>query len=246
MIIGSNILFYKTLRSTNVTAALLIKEREMAEGTIVYTDFQTDGKGCQGNRWESDEGKNLIFSIILYPVSVDINGQFLIAMAISLGICDFCKKYLSNVSIKWPNDIYIDNNKIAGLLIENYIQGKLIESTVAGIGININQEKFPPAIPDAVSFKILTGKEYDLLSFMHELLSELDIRYKQLLYGDREIIRNEYISMLYRSGSWYSYETGGIIFKGKIGGISTSGKLLVEMEDNSIREFSFKEIEYIK
>jgi len=140
MIIGSDIIHYDSLSSTNSTAWLMVREKELPEGTVISANFQTAGKGQHGNRWESERGKNLLFSIILYPSSVSPDEQFLISMSISLGICDFLKHFLSDIKIKWPNDIYVNGGKIAGILIENSIIGQTIEYTVAGIGININRK----------------------------------------------------------------------------------------------------------
>lgn len=245
MIIGSNIQFHESLKSTNTFASLSLKEKELPEGTVICADFQTAGKGQPGKRWESEKGKNLLFSVILYPSSVSPDNQFLISMIISLGICDFIREIVPEVKIKWPNDIYIGNDKIAGILIENYITGKIIDSCIAGIGININQEKFSHDIPNPVSLKIITGKESDTRTSLGKLLVCLDKRYKQLLYGDRELIRDEYTSMLYRAGEWHTYRSDGIMFKGRIKGITDSGRLKIEKEDNSVSEFLFKEVDYI-
>jgi BirA family biotin operon repressor/biotin-[acetyl-CoA-carboxylase] ligase len=245
MIIGSNIQFYESLQSTNSSASLSLKEKELPEGTVIFTDFQTAGKGQQGKRWESEKGKNLLFSVILYPLSVSPDNQFLISMIISLGICDFLRELVPEVKIKWPNDIYVNNDKIAGILIENSIIGDTIESSIAGIGININQEKFSPGIPNPVSLKIITGKDMDTGTALENLLNYLDNRYKQLLYGDRGLIRDEYASMLYQAGEWHTYRSEGIIFKGRIQGITDSGSLKIEKEDSSVSEFAFKEVDYI-
>ncbi len=142
MTIGSEFLFFKTLPSTNTRAVYLLKNQELADGTIVYTHFQSAGRGQMENRWESEDGKNLLFSIITFPVMIIPNDQFLISMTISLGICDFLKRYTGFYSIKWPNDIYVGNDKIAGILIENSIMGEQIEHSIVGIGININPSSF--------------------------------------------------------------------------------------------------------
>ncbi|MCX6329107.1 MAG: biotin--[acetyl-CoA-carboxylase] ligase, partial [Bacteroidia bacterium] len=161
MIIGSILNFYKNLSSTNDQASLLLKTESPPEGTVIYTDSQSAGRGQKDNKWESDEGKNLLISIILYPKSIAPENQFYISMAVSLGICDFIDSFFPGSKIKWPNDIYIKNDKIAGILIENSILGETIENSVAGIGININQEKFSDVVPNPVSIKMVTGNEYD-------------------------------------------------------------------------------------
>jgi BirA family transcriptional regulator, biotin operon repressor / biotin---[acetyl-CoA-carboxylase] ligase len=245
MIIGSNLLFHESLSSTNTTAAQLVRTGEPAEGTIIHTDFQSAGRGQAGNKWESEKGKNLLFSIILYPKSVRPEDQFLISMTISLGICDFLDRHCQGTRIKWPNDIYFNNDKIAGILIENSIMGSSIENTIAGIGLNINQEKFTGVHPDPVSLKMATGKDYDTADCLTDLLSDLDKRYKQLLYGDRGMIRNDYLSRLYRFNEWRSYKLADSVFSGRIKDVLMTGQIRIEQEDGSIRDYSFKEFGYL-
>ncbi len=181
MIIGSNIIFHNELISTNTCAALLLKQQKPPEGTVIHANFQTAGKGQKGNIWVSEAGKNLLFSIILFPDMIKPEEQFGISMAISLGICDFLNKLIPVCSIKWPNDIYAGDDKIAGILIENSIRGGNIESSIAGIGLNINQVIFPSYLPNPVSLKLITGKEHDPDYCLNELLSSLDKRYKMLI-----------------------------------------------------------------
>jgi BirA family biotin operon repressor/biotin-[acetyl-CoA-carboxylase] ligase len=245
MIIVSELIFYKSLSSTNNEASVLLRKKEIKEGTVIYTDFQTAGKGQTGNRWESDAGKNLLFSIILYPSSVEPEGQFIISMALSLGICDFTDRYFSGSKVKWPNDIYIKNDKIAGILIENSIIGDNIENTVAGIGLNINQEDFRGKATNPVSFKLITGEEYDLKSCLSQLLSDLDKRYSQLLYGDRNLIADDYNARLYRVMEWHEFRSGENVFTGRILGVSSSGRLRIVDRKSRVTEFSFREVEFI-
>ena len=245
MIIGSNLIFCENLTSTNTRASELLKKNDLPEGTVIHSDFQTAGRGQPGSRWKSEKGKNLLISIILYPESVPPGEQFLISMTLSLGICDFIDRHLSGSKVKWPNDIYIKDDKIAGILIENSIIGETIESTIAGIGLNINQIKFTGEIRNPVSFKIITGEEYDREVCMKQLLSDLDKRYKLLLYGDRKNIRYEYISRLYRFNEPHKYKAGNGVFTGRITDISDSGFLSIEDESGKTRGFSFKEIDFI-
>jgi BirA family biotin operon repressor/biotin-[acetyl-CoA-carboxylase] ligase len=245
MIIGSNLIFYENLSSTNSQSSLLLKEKEIEEGTVVYSDFQTAGRGQTGNRWESEAGKNLLFSIILYPSSIDPEEQFLLSMTVSLGICDFIDRHIPGSKIKWPNDIYFKNGKISGILIENSIMGENIESTVAGIGLNINQEKFTSHILNPVSFRMITGREYDLGICLKQLLTDLDLRYKQLLYGNREALKSEYIARLYRFMEWHTYRSGDIIFTGRILNVTSSGRLQIGKKKGKVMEFLFKEVDFI-
>jgi BirA family biotin operon repressor/biotin-[acetyl-CoA-carboxylase] ligase len=245
MIIGSILNFYKNLSSTNDQASLLLKTESPPEGTVIYTDSQSAGRGQKDNKWESDEGKNLLISIILYPKSIAPENQFYISMAVSLGICDFIDSFFPGSKIKWPNDIYIKNDKIAGILIENSILGETIENSVAGIGININQEKFSDVVPNPVSIKMVTGNEYDRVICLKQLLSDLDRRYKQLLFGDHDQIKKEYNLRLHRLGEWHSFKTEDTVFQGKITEALSSGILRIENKNNVIMEFSFKEVDFV-
>ncbi len=245
MIIGSKLLFFKNLTSTNSYAAALIKEQEVPEGTVISTNFQSAGRGQGENKWESEADRNLLISIILYPSMVSPSDQFLLSMAVSLGICDFLDQYISAISIKWPNDIYVKNDKIAGILIENSIMGDTIENTVAGIGININQSEFPGNVPNPVSLTNLTGKQYDLKDCLSKLTSELDKRYKFLISGDLDLIRLDYISRLYRYKHWCKFKDINGLFEGRILNVSDTGRLRVEREGGRINEYGFKEIDFI-
>ena len=245
MIIGSKLLFLKNLPSTNSYAASLLREHEVAEGSVIYTNFQTAGRGQGGNKWESEENKNLLISIVLFPSMINPEDQFLLSMALSLGICDFLDQYTQAISIKWPNDIYVINDKIAGILIENSIMDDLIEHTIAGIGININQTKFLSEAPNPVSLSNLTGNQYDLGDCLIKLTSALDKRYKYLISGDIDIVERDYISRLYRFNEWSSFRDMNGIFNGRILKVNNTGILVVERENGTVNEYSFKEIDFI-
>lgn len=245
MIIGSNIIFCESLPSTNNHAADILKQKEVQEGTIIQTDFQSAGRGQSGNKWESEKGKNLLISIILFPKMINPADQFIISMTVSLGICDFLKKYIPDSNIKWPNDIYVGNDKIAGILIENSIMGEHIENSVIGIGLNINQDIFRSDAPNPVSLKMLTGSELNLSECLTQLASDLDKRYKQLLSEQFDIIRNEYVSYLYRLKEWSSFLGPDCIFDGRILTVRDNGKLVIEKKAGGRSEFSFKEISFI-
>jgi BirA family biotin operon repressor/biotin-[acetyl-CoA-carboxylase] ligase len=245
MIIGSNILFFKDLPSTNSHASLLLKKNSLAEGTIIQTNYQSAGKGHAGNSWESEDGKNLLISIVLYPSFVSPSDQFCISIALSLGICDFIRRFIPDCSIKWPNDIYINNDKIAGILIENTIIADHIEYSIAGIGLNINQEKFISSAPNPVSLRQITGETYDLSACLSELTKDLDFRYKQLIAGNTESARKEYITKLYRLNEWSRFIDADGEFTGRIITLGDYGTLMIEKQDTEKREYSFKEVEFI-
>lgn len=245
MIIGSKLIFYNNIESTNTCASSLIQKESIPEGTIIYTNFQSAGRGQKGNRWESEDSKNLLFSIVLFPVMVAPEDQFIISMFVSLGLCDFLKTYIQACKIKWPNDIYAGDDKIAGILIESSITGNSINNAIAGIGLNINQDHFPEYIPNPVSLKILTGKDYDTKLCLKQLAGWLDRWYKKLISDRRSEIRNEYTSSLYRLNEWHKFKTDNKTFSGKIVSVADSGRLQIEDRNSEIHEFSFKEIEFI-
>ncbi len=245
MIIGSNRIFCANLSSTNSHATALLKKRELPEGTIIYTNYQTSGRGQKGNTWESEDGKNLLISIILYPFMVKPEEQFIISKVISLGICDFLKRHINNVLIKWPNDIYVNDDKIAGILIENSIIQNEIENVVAGIGLNINQVKFNSHTPNPVSLSLLTGVNYDLDECLAGLAANLDKRYKQLLNDNRSQIDNDYISHLYRFNKWSIFKDVYGTFKGRIVTVTDTGHLQVQTRNGAAREYMFKEVDFI-
>jgi BirA family biotin operon repressor/biotin-[acetyl-CoA-carboxylase] ligase len=245
MIIGSKIIFYENLPSTNNYAAEVLKEKEVLEGTIIQTNFQSAGRGQMGNKWESENGKNLLISIILYPVMINPADQFIISMAVSLGICDFLQKTIPVSSIKWPNDIYTGNDKIAGILIENSIMEDQIESCIVGIGMNINQDVFMSDAPNPVSIKMLTGSELNLSDCLIQLASDLDKRYKQLLSEQFDTIRSEYVSKLYRLNEWSYFIGPEGRFEGRILTVTDNGRLVIEKKAGGRSEFSFKEISFI-
>ena len=244
MIIGSTILFHETLSSTNTEAQELLRKGEPPEGSVVYTDYQTSGRGQAGNKWVSEKGKNLLFSIILYPQVISPGNQFLISIFISLGLCDFLERHTGDVRIKWPNDIYVRNDKIAGILIENSLMGETIENSVAGIGVNLNQDGFSSDGIKAISLKMASGKEYNNRESLNELLRDLDHRYKQMLYGDPLAVMNDYLSRLYRYREWHIYRSDKELFEGRITRVLPDGKLQVENRAGSVSEYSFKEISF--
>jgi BirA family biotin operon repressor/biotin-[acetyl-CoA-carboxylase] ligase len=176
--------------------------------------FQSAGRGQPGNAWESEEDKNLLLSIIVYPGTVAPPDQFIISMSVSLAISDFLTLHGIKSTIKWPNDIYVDDRKIAGILIENSVRGSSIENSIIGIGLNVNQQRFRGNAPNPVSMSMLTGTTFDTGTCLMELLTFLDLRYKNLIRGDSGAIREEYLRSLYRTGEWHDYITEGKSLQG--------------------------------
>ena len=243
--IGSDIILFENLPSTNTYAANLLRTEAVRDGTVIRALFQSSGRGQMGNGWESEAGKNLLISIILYPNMVPASDNFLISMTISLGISDYLDRKISGCTIKWPNDIYIHNDKIAGILIENSVIDNSVISSIAGIGLNINQCRFLSNAPNPVSMSMITGKEYDIDLCLKELTDDLDNRYEQLKSGRNEIIRNDYIKRLFRLNVWSHFRDSDGIYKGRLVSVNRQGMLQVETSGGKTREYSFKEVEFI-
>jgi len=245
MIVGSKRIFVEKLSSTNSHASLLLKKGKVQEGTVINTNYQTSGRGQMGNTWESQYGKNLLFSIILYPKSVKAERQFIISKLFSLAIRDFISTIVNDVSIKWPNDIIVRNDKIAGILIENAIIKNEIEYTVAGAGININQERFSQGAKNPTSLKILTKTSHDTEECLVKVLNDIDLRYKQLLYEKKPVLDSDYISSLYRYNQWTEFKDNRGIFEGKIINVTGTGRLQIEDRKSRVYEYGFKEVDFL-
>lgn len=245
MIIGSLIHRHEKVSSTNTLAAALLKDSNPPEGTVITASYQETGRGQPGNSWESEPGKNLLMSVILYPEMVRPADQFIISRMVSLAVYDLVAARTRAARIKWPNDIYAGNDKIAGILIENSIMGPTLSSSVAGIGLNVNQTVFISAAPNPVSLKQITGETNDLQAIAGELISLLDKRYGMVIRGEGSVLEREYHEALYRAGEWHRYSDISGEFEGLIERVMPDGMLLVRRRDGSSHEYAFREIDYI-
>ena len=243
--IGSLIIRKDQVPSTNTLAMDLLKDKDLPEGTVIWADDQTQGRGQRGSSWESEAGKNLTFSTILYPHFLKIEDQFLISKVASLAIIDFLSKYIQCTKIKWPNDIYVKNDKIAGILIENSIISSQFDYVIIGIGLNINQVKFSAEIPNPISLKTFSGTEYSVETVFKELSDKLGNRYKQLIDYEIDTLNSDYLSHLYRYNEFFQYQHGQEVFSAKITGFDPFGAIVLETEKGDIRTFGFREVEYI-
>jgi len=245
-IIGKNIIKLTEVNSTNLFASQLIKENNVIEGTVIIAESQTSGKGQAESKWESESGKNLTFSIILIPVFLPLASQFLLSKVVSLAIIDFLNKLsINNLTIKWPNDIYVGKQKIAGILIENMILGREYTTAIIGIGININQTQFSSNVPNPISLKLLSNKDFNIEECLNALLIEVEKRYNQLKFLKYQLIDNDYLKALYNFNKWSSYSYLSKIIIARIIGVNKYGKLILEKENNTMIECDLKEIKYV-
>ena len=242
--VGKQLIYLPECTSTNRIAQDLMSQKCLSEGDIILTDFQTAGRGQRNNIWESAPGKNLTFSILLIPSFLYVSEQFSMNIFISLAIRDFLSEYLPEpLHIKWPNDLYYFSQKICGILIECNIKNNAIQSSVIGIGINVNQEKF--VHENAVSMAQICGQTFDREELLKILAEKIEKRYLQLEKGNHEDLIQEYLQHLYWMGEPHTFWAGDY-FEGTITGIDEWGQLAVSMPDHSIRYFGFKEIKFIQ
>jgi BirA family biotin operon repressor/biotin-[acetyl-CoA-carboxylase] ligase len=231
--------------STNNYATARLVREGWDEGTVVVANEQLQGRGQINNSWESEKGKNLLFSIVLYPNFISIQNQFLISKIIALAVSDILFGLVENVSIKWPNDIYVGEKKIAGILIENAIMGSDICWVVAGVGLNINQAEFRSEAPNPISLSSLTGSAHDLDEILIVLLHNVDRWYKILKDNGIDEVDREYLCRLYRLNEVAKYSDSKGLFSGKIIGVNQYGHLLIQKSEGDICSYSFKEVAFL-
>jgi len=241
-----NIIGLPETDSTNNYAVKVLKGSRPAEMTVVYTDYQTTGKGQQGNAWYSGREENLLFSVILYPKFLSAERQFYLSKVVSLGICDALKQYLGEgLYIKWPNDIFYKSWKLGGILIENSLMADKIDYTVAGVGININQTIFPDELPNPISLMMITKKGHERKKVLNDILNAIDNRYHQLKNRAYRRINDDYYSLLYKSHQHVQFNTPDTLFRARISGVNETGELLLQLDNNEIRSFQFREVEFV-
>ena len=178
---GQNIIEIASVDSTNNYIKNLLTTERPSEGTIVLAHTQSAGRGQMGNIWASEPGKNLTVSYVFYPSFLEATKQFYLNMAVALAVKDCCELLLDDeVRIKWPNDIYYCDKKIAGILIENSISGSNLTSSIVGIGLNVNQAEFHPSLPNPSSLKLIKGKNFVVLDVLNQLSHFLEKYYLQL------------------------------------------------------------------
>ncbi|WP_065219807.1 MULTISPECIES: biotin--[acetyl-CoA-carboxylase] ligase [Butyricimonas] len=238
---GFKILEYEELDSTNNQAEKLgwgVLEDKM----VVLTRKQTQGRGQIGNRWESEPGKNISMTVVFRPKALAAGEQFAISMVIALGTCDFISRYAEECSVKWPNDIYVEDKKISGILIEHSIMGAYVGGSLCGIGVNVNQECFVSDAPNPVSLFQLTGVELSLEKALEELLECIGKRYEQV-YNYAALDR-DFLQVMYRRSGEFDWEDEHGSFRASIAGVNEYGQLILKDSEGMERVYGFKEVAY--
>lgn len=213
--------------------------------TLVVADDQTKGRGQQGNLWETERGKNLIFSLLCHPSFVKPSEQFLLSQCMALALYQSLAQYVENVKIKWANDIYVGDKKISGTLIECDLQGKSISNCIIGVGININQTVFQSDAPNPTSLKLLTGKEYDREEILSAVMVHFQNYYALLQQGKEEEIRKQYMAHLYRRTGFHRYRDVRGDFMAEIVDVEPTGHLQLRFQDGNMVRYEFKEVHFV-
>jgi BirA family biotin operon repressor/biotin-[acetyl-CoA-carboxylase] ligase len=233
--------------STNRYAFEFCTREEIAEGIVYLAREQYAGKGYHQNSWLSEKGKNLTFSLVLRPEFIPPSDQFVLTQIISLALTDLLNSLIARqkICIKWPNDIYVDDRKICGILVQNSIMGDKIDFSVVGIGLNVNQTVFPEELPNPVSIAEITGEVYNPNMILKQLLECIGERYER--YKDnpnRDDLQREYLDNLYRYGQPAEFKDDTGFFIGQITGVDEYGRLELMLSGGERKKYNFKEVEF--
>ena len=239
----------KWLDSTDSTQSEVQRQSDRLDNlSVIAARRQTAGRGQRGNRWLSGAGENLTFSVLVRPGNdgippVPVSGQFRISQVAALAVCDLLREEDIPAMIKWPNDVYVGDRKICGMLIENTLAGNEVSTSIIGIGINVNQTEFDPSLMNPVSMRKATGRLFDPKTLLERFCPLFMARWRQAPVR----LQNDWLTFLFRRNERHSYTDlrTGQVFEGTIKGISPNGLLEMEMPDGSLDVFAFKEISYI-
>ena len=222
------------------------RDAKYRHGDIVWAERQTAGRGQRGHTWTSPEGENLTFSMVLEPRFLPVGEQFLLSEAVTLALTDTFAAYGIDTRIKWTNDIYIGDRKLVGILIEHNHAGASLSRTIAGIGINVNQTAFDPALPNPVSLAQAGGRKFNRSRLLETFLVRCLRRYAQLERGEKETLQHAYRERMYRLGEQHPYRLpDGTLFQAAIEGVLPSGELILRHADGTRHEYLFREIEFV-
>ena len=210
------------------------------ENLVVVADYQTAGRGCGTNTWESERGQNLTFSLLLHPTDVPAPRQFFISEVISVALCQTLDSYLGgNVSVKWPNDVYYGDRKLCGMLIENRLQGGLMKDSIVGIGLNVNQQRFLSDAPNPVSLRQLLGRAVDRDQLLTVFLDAVSATWTS------DTVSTDYRSRLYRREGFHTYSDADGCFQACLTGVLPDGRLVLTDADGRERRYAFKQVQYV-
>ena len=239
-VLRNNIIFYNEVDSTNLKALNILKANTKPLPFVVATDFQTLGKGQLTNTWESENGKNILISVAI-KTNIKLEDKFILNVISSLAVLDLLDCFqLENVSVKWPNDILVENRKIAGILIQNKVLSEIITTSIIGIGLNINQSHFSQFNRDATSLKNENATHLSVSEIIDRLLDLLELRFSKI---DSENWK-DYFEKLYLKDKVAPFEINGKKLMGIITDINNAGEIFLQTEDG-MRKFRIQQLEFL-
>lgn len=241
------ILHFDEINSTNVFLYDKISENNDISDMVVVADYQTAGRGMDKNRWESEAGMNLLFSIALNVNFLEAENQFKISQAVSVAIAETLSQFVDNkqLFIKWPNDIYFGDKKLAGMLIQNTIEGRMMGVSIIGIGLNVNQMEFSKDIPNPISLKMISGRDFELDNLLNLLIFNIKTKVESLRYKENQNEINEkYVSRSYRFGIWSDYFYQNRVKSMIIIGFDKYGRLLLHDKEGAEIVCDVKELQF--
>jgi BirA family biotin operon repressor/biotin-[acetyl-CoA-carboxylase] ligase len=243
LIVGHKIIRLDKVDSTNTFLSENLNNSDFFEGIIVVANQQLKGRGQGQNIWLSKDGENLLFSILLKP-KCDLNYQYHLNQLIANSICQTLKLYGLDSQIKWPNDILVKNKKIAGILIENKIKGKILDSSIVGIGLNIEQSEFPKELVNPTSMLLELQKNIDKDDVLNSFIIQLEKNYFQFKRKEFDLINKEYQSNLFGKNKKISFLIKNKRVEGVLKLVNNQGQLVVEIND-ALQNYSNSEIKII-
>jgi BirA family biotin operon repressor/biotin-[acetyl-CoA-carboxylase] ligase len=244
---GLNEIYFPEIPSTNSYAMDVLSKTSPPEGTCIFADYQSAGRGQIGRYWHSEAGKNILISYIFYPEFLDLSHQFYLNIVSGLALLESVKPIYPEVTLKWPNDLYAGDRKLAGILVQNVLRGQHIRATVIGFGLNVNQLHFPNEIPNPVSLAQITGSFIDMQTFRRQLSKKLEQYYLALKTGGYHELKGLYESSLYRKNEEALFtDVNDVTFAGTITGVDEPGRLqIIHTNTGQLVSYNFREIRYI-
>lgn len=222
------------------------RDPKYRHGDVVWAERQTAGRGQRGHTWTSPASENLTFTLVLEPRFLPVGKQFLLSEAVSLALTDTFAEFGIDTRIKWTNDIYADDRKLVGMLIEHSYSGDTLARSIAGIGINVNQTVFDPALPNPVSMALVAGRTFCREAVLDAFLGHMEDHYAQLEAGEEVALQNAYRARMYLLDKMHPFRLAdGTPIRGAIRGVRPTGELQLEHTNGSVHEYLFRQIEFV-
>lgn len=217
------------------------------EFVLMTTDFQTAGHGQKNTSWEAEHALNLLFGFVFHPTKIAAIQQFALSEALALAVRSALMQYVSEgISVKWPNDIYWNDKKIAGMLLTHTLCGANIATTLTGVGLNVNQRSFHSDAPNPISLWQIVGKEVDRSCLLQTILQHFELNYRELQQGHFDLLHQTYMQCLYCGKGFHTYDDGKGPFQARIHHISSTGLLHLQHINGTTKAYAFKEVKLIK